>query len=88
VAAYFFDTSALVKRYAREMGTAWVLSLFRRVAGHRLYATRITGVEAAAALTRKRRGRTSLRTRRHEHSRICAAILSNGSASSKSRPRY
>jgi predicted nucleic acid-binding protein len=56
VAAYFFDTSALVKRYSRETGTAWMLGLFRRAAGHRLYVARITGVEAAAALTRKRRG--------------------------------
>ena len=54
--AYFFDTSALVKRYSRETGTAWMLGLFRRPAGHRLYVLRITGVEAAAALTRKRRG--------------------------------
>jgi predicted nucleic acid-binding protein len=56
VAAYFFDSSALVKRYARETGTAWMLGLFRRAAGHRLYVARITGVEVAAALTRKHRG--------------------------------
>ncbi len=56
MAAYFLDTSALVKRYSRETGTAWMLGLFRRAAGHRLYVVRITGVEAAAALTRKRRG--------------------------------
>jgi predicted nucleic acid-binding protein len=56
VAAYFLDSSALVKRYARETGTAWMIGLFRRAAGHRLYVARITGVEVAAALTRKRRG--------------------------------
>jgi hypothetical protein len=56
VAAYFFDSSALVKRYARETGTGWMLGLFRPAANHRLYVTRITGVEVAAALTRKQRG--------------------------------
>jgi hypothetical protein len=56
MAAYFFDASALVKRYARETGTGWMLSLFRRAAGNRLYVARITGVEVAAALARKRRG--------------------------------
>jgi predicted nucleic acid-binding protein len=56
VAAYYLDSSALVKRYARETGTAWIIGLFRRAAGHRLYVGRIAGVEVAAALTRKRRG--------------------------------
>lgn len=56
MAAYYLDSSALVKRYARETGTAWIIGLFRRAAGHRLYVGRITGVEVAAALTRKRRG--------------------------------
>lgn len=56
MAAYFLDASALVKRYAREPGTAWMLGLFRRAVGHRLYVARITGVEVAAALARKRRG--------------------------------
>jgi predicted nucleic acid-binding protein len=56
VTAYFLDASALVKRYARETGTAWTLGLFRRAAGHRLYVARITGVEVAAALARNHRG--------------------------------
>jgi len=56
VGAYFLDSSALVKRYARETGTAWILSLFRYAAGHAFYAARITRVEATAALVRKRRG--------------------------------
>jgi uncharacterized protein len=56
MAAYFLDSSALVKRYARETGSRWVLGLFRRAAGNRLYVSRITGVEVAATLARKRRG--------------------------------
>lgn len=49
---YFFDTSALVKRYAKEVGTAWVFSLVRPAAGNRLYLVRITGVELVSALIR------------------------------------
>lgn len=56
MAAYFFDTSALVKRYATETGTAWVTSLIDPVAGNRIYVARITGVETVSALTRKQRG--------------------------------
>lgn len=56
---YFLDSSALVKRYAREKGTTWMLDLFRRAAGNRVYAARIAGVETAAALARKRRGHYS-----------------------------
>lgn len=55
MAAYFFDTSALVKRYARETGTAWMVGLFRHARLHRFYAARITQVETVAALSRKRR---------------------------------
>ncbi len=56
MAAYFFDTSALVKRYASETGTAWATALLDPAAGHRIYVARITGVECVAALTRKVRG--------------------------------
>lgn len=56
MAAYFLDSSALVKRYARETGTGWVLGLFRRTAGNAFYASRITKVEVTSALARKRRG--------------------------------
>lgn len=55
MAAYFFDSSALVKRYAREDGTAWMLGLIRPSAGNVIYAARITYVETTAAIARKRR---------------------------------
>jgi hypothetical protein len=55
VAAYFFDSSAVVKRYVQEMGTAWVLSVMDPAAGHALYVARITGVEVVSALTRQTR---------------------------------
>ena len=50
MASYYLDTSALVKRYAREQGTAWIIGLVR---GHDVYTARITGPELIAALTRK-----------------------------------
>jgi len=53
VAVYYFDTSALVKRYAQETGTAWVVSVTDPTAGHDIYVARITGPEMIAALFRK-----------------------------------
>jgi predicted nucleic acid-binding protein len=55
VAAYFFDSSAIVKRYVREAGTDWVRDITEPVAGHRLYVARIAGVEVVSALTRQGR---------------------------------
>jgi predicted nucleic acid-binding protein len=54
--AYFLDTSALVKRYAAEVGTVWVTSLIAPSAGNLILVARITGVETVAAITRKRKG--------------------------------
>jgi predicted nucleic acid-binding protein len=54
VAAYFFDSSAVVKRYLQETGTAWVRSLSAPSSGHFLYVARITDVEVTAALARRR----------------------------------
>jgi uncharacterized protein len=56
--AYFVDSSALVKRYVREDGTAWVRRLTRRSAGRRIYLARITTVEVTSAVARGRKGRT------------------------------
>ena len=56
--AYFFDSSALVKRFVQEQGSAFVLGLLRPSARHRLYVARITEVEVCAALTRRQRGQT------------------------------
>ena len=56
--AYFVDSSALVKRYVQEDGTAWVRRLTRRSAVHRIYIARITAVEVTSAVARRRKGRT------------------------------
>jgi hypothetical protein len=56
VAGYFFDTSAVVKRYVAETGTDWVNSLLHPTARNALHVARITGVELVAAITRRSRG--------------------------------
>jgi predicted nucleic acid-binding protein len=56
MAVYFLDSSALVKRYAAEAGTAWVTSLIAPAAGNLIFVARITGVETVAAIARKRKG--------------------------------
>ena len=52
---YFIDSSALVKRYVSETGTAFVIGITDPAAAHRLYIARITGVEVIAALARRGR---------------------------------
>ena len=52
MAVYFFDSSAVVKRYARETGTAWVQTL---AAQHYVFLVRITEVEVIAAIERRKR---------------------------------
>lgn len=56
MAAYFLDTSTVVKRYAQEIGTPWVQSITNSTAGHLLAVVRITLAETVAAITRKERG--------------------------------
>jgi len=56
VAAYFFDSSALVKRFARETGTSWVINLLKPTNGNRIYIARITYVEVISAIIRRVKG--------------------------------
>ena len=56
--AYFFESSAFVKRFAPERGSNFVLSLLRPSASNRFYAARITEVEVCAVLVRRQRGGT------------------------------
>ncbi|MBU0491920.1 MAG: type II toxin-antitoxin system VapC family toxin [Chloroflexi bacterium] len=60
MAAYYFDTSGLVKYYLTEQGSAWVQGLLDAVLPdnslrHDIQITPITVVEAAAAIARRRR---------------------------------
>jgi uncharacterized protein len=52
---YFFDSSALVKRYVQEHGTAWVVSVLDPAAGNSVFVARLTGVEVIAAIARRSR---------------------------------
>ena len=46
MAVYFFDSSALVKRYVQETGTAWVLGICNPTANAPLYIARIVTLHA------------------------------------------
>ncbi|MGH9843991.1 MAG: type II toxin-antitoxin system VapC family toxin, partial [Blastocatellia bacterium] len=52
MAIYFFDSSALVKRYAQETGSVWVETVTSR---HYVFLARITQVEVIAAVERRKR---------------------------------
>lgn len=52
---YYFDSSALVKRYVAETGTDWIRRLSSPEAGNILYTARMSGAEITAALFRKTR---------------------------------
>jgi uncharacterized protein len=52
--AYFVDSSALVKRYVVETGTAWVRSITRRRPSAHIYISLITAVEVTSAVARRR----------------------------------
>jgi predicted nucleic acid-binding protein len=52
---YYFDSSALVKRYVNETGSAWVQALCDADAGHVIALAHIGLVEIASALSVKHR---------------------------------
>ena len=58
MAVYFLDSSAVVKRYIREAGTAWIINTTNPSAGNRIYLARITGVEVVSAISRQKRAGT------------------------------
>jgi hypothetical protein len=56
MAEYFLDSSALVKRYVRESGSAWIHALFDAAFDHEMFIAGVTGVEMVAAIARRARG--------------------------------
>ena len=52
---YYFDSSALIKRYAQEVGTARVTDLTNPLSGNTILVALVTGAEMVAAVTRKAR---------------------------------
>lgn len=62
---YFFDSSALFKRYHVEIGSAWVRRITAPRFGNLIYIAQITRVEVASAFARlKRDGMLSTRLER------------------------
>jgi uncharacterized protein len=60
MAIYFGDSSAIVKRYVNEIGTAWVTGITSPASGNNIYMVQVTGVEVVSAITRVgRSGRIS-----------------------------
>jgi len=55
---YFFDSSALVKRYVLETGTNWIVSICDPRAGNTIFLARITSVEVVSAVARRRRNKS------------------------------
>lgn len=55
VNAYFLDSSALVKRYVAETGTAWLQTIMASFTRNQLIIARITWVEVFSALARHER---------------------------------
>lgn len=53
MSAYFLDSSAMVKRFSKETGTIWILSLFRRASSNSIYISRVTPVETVAGLAKQ-----------------------------------
>lgn len=55
VTIYFFDSSALVKCYAREPGSRWVWATAQPRADTTVWTSRLTWVETLSALSRRKR---------------------------------
>lgn len=58
MADYYLDSSALVKHYISETGSAWVSGLFDPALNNEIFIATITPVEMIAAITRRARGGT------------------------------
>jgi predicted nucleic acid-binding protein len=61
MAAYYLESSAIVKAYAPEQGSPWVQGLSDPQLGHRLQTVQLTGPEVIAALFRQVRTKTLTR---------------------------
>src|SRR5216683_7214722 len=51
--AYYFDTSALAKRYIVEVGSAWVQAIVAEQSGQTIYTSVLTQPELVSALRRR-----------------------------------
>jgi len=53
MAGYFFDTSALAKRYIQEVGSLWVSNACGNASEDLIFIADITEVELASAIFRR-----------------------------------
>jgi predicted nucleic acid-binding protein len=58
MATFFFESSALVKRYVSETGSAWVNSLIAAATADDICLASLTSVEVISAIARRRLGGT------------------------------
>lgn len=63
---YFLDASALVKRYADEVGSDWVREISGPESGHTILLAEVTLPEVSAALAAKQRATGGLTRRQME----------------------
>lgn len=55
---FYFDTSALAKRYIKEVGSTWVREVCAFASGNVIFVSEITTLEITSAITRRSRGGT------------------------------
>jgi len=55
MSAYYFDSSALVKYYAQEIGTKWMRGLVDAQPANEIFTALVTGAEIVAAIKRRER---------------------------------
>jgi predicted nucleic acid-binding protein len=76
VTAYFFDSSALAKRYLAEKGSDWVRACFTDPPTNTVFIAEVTLVELAAAVARRVREGSLPRTYWREFRPLCMSHLS------------
>lgn len=52
---YYFDSSAIVKRYISEVGSSWVVTITDTIAGNDILISLLARVEVSAAIFKKQR---------------------------------
>ena len=52
---YYFDSSAIVKRYISEVGTSWVMVTTDPASGHDILVSLLARAEVPAAIFKRRR---------------------------------
>ena len=53
MASYYFDTSALAKRYVVEIGSSWVQAVVAHQSGQTIYTSVLTQPEIVSAIQRR-----------------------------------